>query len=119
MWFNNSAILYFVVSSLLVVALLLHVIVAVSRQLDSNKKRDIMYKKPYPKAIPRSIAWTGAVILLTFIILHVYQMLSVSFGLHEYDLYEHLLTVFSNPLMWLVYGFWLTFISSTFTSQLR
>lgn len=99
-WFNNSIIIYFIVSALLLIAIILHVFVAVSRQLDSNKKRSISYQKNYPHAIPRSIAWTGAGILLSFIMLHVYQMLNLTD-----DLYQALLVIFSNPFMWLIYGF--------------
>ncbi|MBE8190484.1 MAG: hypothetical protein HAW58_06525 [Candidatus Thioglobus sp.] len=73
-WFNDSIILRWSIIILLILSILFHIYSAISRQFDSNKKRDIAYKKPYPKAIPRSIAWSGALLLLSFIVFHFFQM---------------------------------------------
>ncbi len=97
-WFNNS-VLYLPITILLILALLLHVAFASYRQLDSNQKRHIGYKKPYPKAVPRLVAWGGALLLLSFIIFHMIQMLSQS-----EDLHQALINIFANPLMWVLYA---------------
>lgn len=101
-WFNNSTIIFYVVSALLLIGLLFHVYTAASRQLDSNKKRTIAYKKPYPEAIPRLVAWAGAFVLLGFIVWHVFQMLVLA---DDSDLYGALHSIFKEPsLMWLIYA---------------
>ncbi|MDC0390121.1 hypothetical protein OAM64_00835 [Candidatus Thioglobus sp.] len=85
---------------LLIATLSFHVIVAVSRQLKNNVSAGARYKKAYPKAIPRVIAWGGASTLFAFIVFHFIQM---KFLIDEVDLYQSIVLMFSNPLMWLIY----------------
>ena len=98
-WFNNSTITYALITTLLIVTLLFHVWMAVTRQLSNNKKRPIAYEKPYPNGVPRLIAWSGAVLLLSFIVFHSIQMLFLSDGNTE-----SMRAIFSQPLMLFIYA---------------
>ena len=62
----------------------------------------------YPKAIPRVVAWSGASIILIFIVIHSVQMLTID----PVDLYSELQSIFQNPLMWAVYGLGMVAIST-------
>jgi len=84
-WFNGS-IFYPVLATLLIATLAFHVVVAVTRQLSNNISSGDRYKKPYPKAVPRIVAWSGASIILIFIITHTVQMLSIN----TVDLYSEI-----------------------------
>ncbi len=108
-WFNESSILYVLVSAILLVGLLFHVFVAVSRQLKNNELRRSGYEKPYPKGVPRIIAWSGAIILLTFIIIHVIQVLILS---DEQALYSALKEIFTNPVNVIIYALGLLALSA-------
>ena len=72
----NSSIFYPILLALLVLTISFHVVIAVSRQLSNNESVGERYKKAYPKAIPRLVAWLGASIMLAFIIIHSVQMLT-------------------------------------------
>lgn len=98
-WFAQTPVYSFMIV-LLVATLSFHVIVAVSRQLKNNVSAGARYKKAYPKAIPRVIAWGGASTLFAFIVFHFIQM---KFLIDEVDLYQSIVLMFSNPLMWLIY----------------
>lgn len=98
-WFNEAIILRWSIIGLLILSILFHVFTAVSRQLDSNTKRSIAYKKPYPKAVPRLLAWGGAFTLFCFIVFHFFQM-----QLLETDnFYQEVHAIFTNPLMFVIY----------------
>ena len=99
-WFAQTPVYNFMIV-LLVAALSFHVIVAVSRQLKNNVSAGTRYKKTYPKAIPKVIAWGGVSILFAFIIFHFIQM---TWLIDKADLYQSIVLMFSNPLMWLIYG---------------
>ena len=73
----QSSILYPILLGVLLLTLSFHVVTAVSRQLSNNVSSGDRYKKPYPKAVPRIIAWSGATIILLFIVIHSFQMLTV------------------------------------------
>ena len=75
LWLNSS-IFYTILLALLVLTISFHIVIAVSRQLTNNKSVGERYKKAYPKAIPRLVAWLGASIMLAFIVIHSVQMLS-------------------------------------------
>ena len=94
-WFNNS-IFYPILGSLLIVTLSFHVYVAISRQLSNNVSSGDRYKKPYPKAIPRIVAWSGAAIILIFILTHTFQM----FSTNTVDLYSEIQNIFNRSIMW-------------------
>ncbi|MDC0920297.1 hypothetical protein OAQ81_03150 [Candidatus Thioglobus sp.] len=98
-WFAQTPVESLMVV-LLIATLSFHVIVAVSRQLKNNVSAGTRYKKTYPKAIPRVIAWGGASTLFAFIVFHFIQM---KFLVDEADLYQSIVLMFSNPLMWLIY----------------
>jgi len=98
-WFEQTPVESLMVV-LLIATLSFHVIVAVSRQLKNNVSAGTRYKKTYPKAIPRVIAWGGASTLFAFIAFHFIQM---KFLIDEVDLYQSIVLMFSNPLMWLIY----------------
>jgi succinate dehydrogenase / fumarate reductase cytochrome b subunit len=106
-WFNGS-IFYPVLATLLIATLALHVIVAVTRQLSNNISSGDRYKKPYPKAVPRIVAWSGASIILIFIITHTVQMLSIN----TVDLYSEITNIFQRPVMWAIYGLGMIAIST-------
>ena len=72
-WFEQTPVESLMVV-LLIATLSFHVIVAVSRQLKNNVSAGTRYKKTYPKAIPRVIAWGGASTLFAFIAFHFIQM---------------------------------------------
>ena len=95
----DSTMFYIILFIVLVVTLVFHVFVAVSRQVDNSKCVKIKYYKPYPKAVPRLVAWGGASILLAFIVFHVVQMTI----LDDEDIYQQMLSVFAHPLMWIIY----------------
>ena len=99
-WFNEAIILRWRVIGLLVVSLVFHVYTAVTRQLDSNAKRHVPYKKPYPKAVPRLVAWSGAAMLFAFIVFHFFQMQL----LETRDFYAEVTAIFSDPLMLVIYA---------------
>jgi succinate dehydrogenase / fumarate reductase cytochrome b subunit len=99
-WFAQTPVYNFMIV-LLVATLSFHVIVAVSRQLKNNVSAGTRYKKTYPKAIPKVIAWGGVSILFAFIIFHFIQM---TWLIDKADLYQSIVLMFSNPLMWLIYG---------------
>ena len=106
-WFNGS-IFYPVLATLLIATLAFHVVVAVTRQLSNNISSGDRYKKPYPKAVPRIVAWSGASIILIFIITHTVQMLSIN----TIDLYSEITNIFQRPGMWAIYGLGMIAIST-------
>ncbi|MDB2671105.1 hypothetical protein N9Z26_04660 [Candidatus Pseudothioglobus singularis] len=106
-WFNSS-IFYPVLATLLMATIAFHVVVAVTRQLSNNKSSGDRYKKPYPKAVPRIVAWSGASIILIFIITHTVQMLSIN----TVDLYSEITNIFQRPIMWVIYGLGMIAIST-------
>ncbi len=106
-WLNSSWI-YPVLLTLLGSTIVFHIYVAVTRQLDNNKSAGIGYKKSYPKAVPRVVAWSGAGLIFLFIVIHSVQMLSID----ETNLYQHMVLIFSNPLMWVIYGLGMIAISA-------
>ena len=106
-WFNNS-IFYPILAALLILTLAFHVFIAISRQLSNNLSSGDKYKKTYPKAVPRIIAWSGASIILVFIITHTVQMLSINTS----DLYIEIQNIFQRPIMWMIYGLGMIAIST-------
>ncbi|HIF88458.1 MAG TPA: hypothetical protein EYG22_06695 [Candidatus Thioglobus sp.] len=109
-WFNSSWI-YPVLLAVLGSTIAFHIYVAVTRQLANNKSAgDMRYKKPYPKAIPRVIAWSGAALVFVFIVIHSVQMLTID--IDTTNLYQQMEEIFSNPLMWAVYGLGMLAISA-------
>ena len=106
-WFNGS-IFFPVLATLLIATLAFHVVVAVTRQLSNNISSGDRYKKPYPKAVPRIVAWSGASIILIFIITHTVQMLSIN----TTDLYSEITNIFQRPVMWAIYGLGMIAIST-------
>jgi len=106
-WFNGS-IFYPVLATLLIATLAFHVVVAVTRQLSNNISSGDRYKKPYPKAVPRIVAWSGASIILIFVITHTVQMLSIN----TVDLYSEITNIFQRPVMWAIYGLGMIAIST-------
>ena len=106
-WFNGS-IFYPVLATLLIATLAFHIVVAVTRQLSNNISSGDRYKKPYPKAVPRIVAWSGASIILIFIITHTVQMLSIN----TVDLYSEITNIFQRPVMWAIYGLGMIAIST-------
>lgn len=99
-WFHNAIILRWTVWLFLIISIFTHIFIAVSRQLDSNSKRTTNYKKTYPKAIPRLVAWSGAGLLASFIVFHFIQMQTVI----THDLYSEITAIFYNPFMLVIYG---------------
>ena len=106
-WFNGS-IFYPILATLLILTLAFHVFIAITRQLSNNVSSGERYKKPYPKAIPRIVAWSGASIILIFIVTHTIQMLSIN----TIDLYSEVQNIFQRPIMWAIYGFGMIAIST-------
>jgi succinate dehydrogenase / fumarate reductase cytochrome b subunit len=106
-WFNGS-IFYPILATLLILTLAFHVFIAITRQLSNNVSSGERYKKPYPKAIPRIVAWSGASIILIFIITHTIQMLSIN----SIDLYSEVQNIFQRPIMWAIYGLGMIAIST-------
>ena len=106
-WFNGS-IFYPILATLLILTLAFHVFIAITRQLSNNVSSGERYKKPYPKAIPRIVAWSGASIILIFIITHTVQMLSIN----TIDLYSEVQNIFQRPIMWAIYGLGMIAIST-------
>jgi len=104
----NSSILYPILLALLVLTISFHIVIAVSRQLSNNESIGERYKKTYPKAIPRLVAWLGASIMLAFIVIHSVQMLSTE----TVDLYQEIYVIFNYPLMWFIYGLGLLSLST-------
>ena len=104
----NSSILYPILLALLVLTISFHIVIAVSRQLSNNESIGERYKKTYPKAIPRLVAWLGALIILAFIVIHSVQMLSTE----TVDLYQEIHSIFNYPLMWFIYGLGLLSLST-------
>jgi succinate dehydrogenase / fumarate reductase cytochrome b subunit len=104
----NSSLLYPILLALLALTIVFHVVIAITRQLSNNESFGEGYKKPYPKAVPRVVAWSGASIILIFIVIHSFQMLTID----SVDLYSELHSIFQNPLMWAVYGLGMVAIST-------
>ena len=98
-WLNESWI-YPVLLVLLGSTIVFHIYVALTRHLANNKSAGERYKKPYPKAIPRVLVWSGATLIFLFIVIHSVQMLSIE----TKDLYTEMLDILSRPFMWVVYG---------------
>ena len=92
-WFNGS-IFYPILATLLILTLTFHVVIATTRQLSNNVSSGDQYKKPYPKAVPRVVAWSGASIILIFIITHSVQMLSIN----TVDLYSEIQNIFQKRI---------------------
>ncbi|HIE77967.1 MAG TPA: hypothetical protein EYP92_03980 [Candidatus Thioglobus sp.] len=106
-WLNGSPI-DIILRLLLFISLVFHVYVAVSRQVLNNSSSGAKYKKEYPGVIPRSVAWSGASMLLFFIIFHYFQM-------HEIEasgLYKFLVETMRSPEMLLIYAFGLISITA-------
>ena len=109
-WFNSSWI-YPVLLALLGSTIVFHIYVAVTRQLANNKSAgDTRYKKSYPKAIPRVIAWSGAALVFAFIVIHSVQMLTID--IDTTNLYQQMEEIFSDPLMLAIYGLGMLAISA-------
>ena len=106
-WFNSS-IFSPILIALLSITIVFHVVTAVTRQLSNNVSSGDRYKKPYPKAIPRLVAWSGASIILIFIVTHSVQMFSID----SIDLYSEILIIFQRPMMWAIYGLGMIAIST-------
>ena len=106
-WFNGS-IFFPILAVLLILTLAFHVVVAISRQLSNNTSSGDRYKKPYPNAVPRIVAWSGASIILIFIITHTVQMLSIP----TVDLYSEIINIFQRPIIWAIYGLGMIAIST-------
>ena len=106
-WLNGS-IFYPILATLLLLTLTSHVFIAITRQLSNNVGSSNRYKKPYPKAVPRIVAWSGASIILIFIITHAVQMLSIN----TIDLYSEIQNIFQRPIMWVIYGLGMIAIST-------
>ena len=106
-WFSNS-IFHPILLTLLSITLAFHIAVAISRQLNNNESSGDRYKKPYPKAVPRVVAWSGASIILAFIITHSVQM----FLTDTANLYSEVQSIFQRPLMWAIYGLGMIAIST-------
>jgi succinate dehydrogenase / fumarate reductase cytochrome b subunit len=106
-WFNSS-ILSPILIALLSITIVFHVVTAVTRQLSNNVSSGDRYKKPYPKAIPRLVAWSGASIILIFIVTHSIQMFSID----STDLYSEIQLIFQRPMMWAIYGLGMIAIST-------
>jgi len=104
----NSSIFYPILLAILVLTISFHIVIAVSRQLSNNESIGERYKKTYPKAIPRLVAWLGALIMLAFIVIHSVQMLSTE----TVDLYQEIHSIFNYPLMWFIYGLGLLSLST-------
>ena len=104
----QSSILYPILLGVLLLTLSFHVVTAVSRQLSNNVSSGDRYKKPYPKAVPRIIAWSGATIILLFIVIHSFQMLTVD----VVDLYGEIERIFRSPHYWAMYGLGMIAIST-------
>jgi len=104
----NSSIFYPILLALLVLTISFHIVIAVSRQLSNNESIGERYKKTYPKAIPRLVAWLGALIMLAFIVIHSVQMLSTE----TVDLYQEIHSIFYQPLMWFINGLGLLSLST-------
>jgi succinate dehydrogenase / fumarate reductase cytochrome b subunit len=96
----HQYILYQVLSYGLLLSLIFHIFIAIQRQLSNNKKRLISYRKPYPKAIPRIVAWLGAFGLLSFLLVHIMQFKLFQ----DADLYTQILHMFDMPIMWAIYA---------------
>ena len=107
MWLNGS-VFYPVLLALLGSTILFHVYIAITRQLNNNSSVGERYKKPYPKAIPRTVAWLGAFVMFGFIIIHSFQMLTTKTA----DLYSQLHLIFSHPMMLAIYGFGILVLST-------
>jgi succinate dehydrogenase / fumarate reductase cytochrome b subunit len=105
--FNQSPIYYLMVA-ILIASLGFHVFTAVSRQLANNQSKGVSYEKIYPKEIPRVIAWGGASTLLVFIVFHFVQMQ----WLDTTGLYQQILSIFSQPIMWVIYALGLITLSA-------
>lgn len=99
-WFNEAVILRWSIIGLLILSILFHIYTAIERQLNSNSKRHTAYKKPYPKAIPRLIAWSGATVLFAFIVFHFLQMQL----LETNDFYAEITAIFKDPIMLIIYA---------------
>ncbi|WPE16830.1 hypothetical protein R5P06_01885 [Candidatus Thioglobus autotrophicus] len=99
-WFSQTPFYAFMLV-LLIATLIFHVITAVSRQLYNNTSAGVRYQKKYPEAIPRVLAWGGAAALFAFIVFHSVQMTLL---IDKVDLYQSIVSMFSNPIMWLIYG---------------
>jgi succinate dehydrogenase / fumarate reductase cytochrome b subunit len=106
-WLNNSPV-DITFRILLLLSLAFHVYVAVSRQLSNNSSVGNKYKKSYPKAIPRSVAWSGALMILLFIIFHYFQMHEVE----NVTLYKFLVDTMTKPEMLIIYVLGLTTITA-------
>ena len=106
-WFNGS-IFYPILATLLILTLAFHMFIAITRQLSNNVSSGERYKKPYPKAIPRIVAWSGASIILIFIVTNTVQMLSIN----TIDLYSEVQNIFQRPIMWAIYGLGMIAIST-------
>jgi succinate dehydrogenase / fumarate reductase cytochrome b subunit len=91
--------LYSLWAPVLLGALLFHAITAILRQRRNHQSKGQGYHKSYPKEVPRVVAWGGALTLLLFIIFHFVQMKL----LNERDLFQQLVELFDNPVMWVVY----------------
>ena len=107
LWFNNS-VFSPVLLTLLFLTIVFHVITAISRQLANNISSGDSYKRPYPKAVPRIVAWSGASIILIFIITHSIQI----FSINTVDLYSEIQLIFNRPIMWAIYGLGMIAIST-------
>jgi len=107
LWFNDS-IFYPILVILLIFTLAFHVFIAVTRQLSNNVSSGNQYHKAYPKAVPRIVAWSGASIILIFIVTHSVQMFSIS----TVDLYSEIQIIFQRPIMWAIYGLGMIAIST-------
>lgn len=93
-WFNGGIFWRFIVPALLVLSLLYHIVIAVTKQLQNLGKQP-KYHKPYPKAIPRVIPWGGVSLVLVFIIIHIIQMWDITLS----NAHAEINALFQNELI--------------------
>jgi succinate dehydrogenase / fumarate reductase cytochrome b subunit len=105
--FSQSPI-YYLMAVALITTLGFHVFIAMSRQLANHQSKGSGYEKTYPQEIPRVVAWGGAGTLLVFIVFHFMQMQ----WLDKTDLYQEMLSIFIQPIMWVIYALGLITLSA-------
>lgn len=93
-WLNNGIFWRFIVPAMLVISLIYHMFIAIKKQL-SNLNKQPKYHKPYPKAIPRLIAWSGVLVIVVFLLLHIYQMQT----LIDENIHQQITALFENPII--------------------
>ena len=98
--YNDLYIIRFTLLFLLILGLIIHFLVGVSREIKNYKLTfNHSYYKKKPKHFPRYLVYINLFVILTFIIFHIFHM----FNIERNNYYKAMVDIFSSPIISVIY----------------